>query len=232
MKWHYVQVLQSVFQDIRMSSNQNILPDPLRVHHIEAFDLLCAQRLDNLQLDALLIYLIDSVNSQALYYLAVQFDLLGYKGWKLADTDSKKRALIKSAIDLHRYKGTIYAIKKALSALGYPNAIITEHVGHWATFKLQLNIGNNILNPQAIADIAAVVNEYKNVRSHFFGIEFEIRFDDDMITITDMGHEASADLDTDSIFVGGDFRYDGLQYYDGTKNYSSDTDVLTIQIIP
>ncbi|MBS1776293.1 MAG: phage tail protein I [Bacteroidetes bacterium] len=207
------------------------MPDPLQLPHIEAFDLLCKQRLDALQLDKLLIYLINSVDAKALYYLAEQFDLLGYKGWKLADTDAKKRALIKNAIELHRYKGTIYAIRKALAALGYPNVTITEHVTHWATFKLSLNIGNNTLTPSAIADIEAVVNEYKNVRSHFWGIQFQVVFDDSL-SVTDDSDEGYADLDTDSIFVGGDFRYDGTYYYDGTKNYSSDTDVLTLQIIP
>lgn len=207
------------------------MPDPLQLSHIEAFDLLCKRRLDALQLDKLLIYLINSVDAKALYYLAEQFDLLGYKGWKLADTDAKKRALIKNAIELHRYKGTIYAIRKALAALGYPNVTITEHITHWATFKLDLNIGNNTLTPSAIADIEAVVNEYKNVRSHFWGIQFQVVFGD-TITVTDDSDEGYADLDTDSIFVGGDFRYDGTYYYDGTKNYSSDTDVLTLQIIP
>lgn len=212
-----------------MSRLENILPDSLQAAHVEAYDLLAKQRLNALELDKLLIYLINSVDERALYYLASQFDLLGYKGWKLADTEEKKRNLIRSAIELHRYKGTIYAIKMALAALGYPNVIITEHVTHWATFKLSLNVGDNTLDPQAISDVVSVVNEYKNARSHFTGIEFEIRFDD-TLTITDSSSEGYADVVTDPLFVGGDFRYNGEEMYDGSRNYSSDTDILDLVI--
>lgn len=215
-----------------MSNNNNILlPSSLSQPHLEIFDVLMKMRLDSIQIDKILVYLIESVDSKALYYLAEQFDLLGHKGWKLADTDEKKRRLIKNAIELHRYKGTVYAIRKALSALGYPDVTITEHITHWATFKIDLNIGNTQLTQQQYADILEVVNEYKNVRSHFWGILFEVTFDEDVIVLEDDSAEGETEYEDDGIFVGGDFRYNGEHYYDGSKNYSSDTDVLTITIL-
>lgn len=201
------------------------------VPHLQAFDLLLKKRLGALKLDSLLVYLIDTVDASALYYLAYQFDVLGYKGMHLATTEQQQRDLIKKAIELHRFKGTLWAVRESLKAIGFPDAEITEHITHWATFKVVLNIGVSTITPQMIADVVRMINEYKNTRSHLYGIEFKISFDDE-ITITDTSYEEQADIDNDAISVGGDFRYNGEEYYNGERNYSSDTDVLTIQIIP
>lgn len=209
--------------------NDTLLPDSIAVPHIMAFDLLARQRLSQIQLDALLVYMIDTVNASALYWLAQQFDVLGYKGWKLADTEDKKRSLIKKAIELHRYKGTIWAIKEALRTVGYPDAVITEHVTHWAGFTIQLNAGDTDVNVDQIAEAVAMVNEYKNVRSHLMGLQFNIVFDDSLV-LQDDSYEAGGDTYSDSVFTGGDFLYNGLYKYDGTKNYSSDGDVLELTI--
>ena len=49
-------------------------------------------------------------------------DLLAWQrhieGYELAQSMEEKRSLIKRAIELHRYKGTPYAIKEVLRALG------------------------------------------------------------------------------------------------------------------
>lgn len=210
--------------------NNSLLPDSVAATHIVVFDLLMKQRLDAIQLDALLVYMIDTVNKSALYALAEQFDVLGYKGWKLADTEEKKRSLIKKAIELHRYKGTIWAIREALRTIGYPDATITEHVTHWAGFTIQLNTGNMPVNAAMIEEAVAMVNEYKNVRSHLMGLEFKVVFDD-ILTLTDSSFEAPGDEYGDSIFTGGNFLYDGQNLYDGSRNYSSDGDTLELTII-
>jgi len=200
------------------------------IPHLQAFDLLVKKRFDALTLDSLLVYLIDTVDESALYFLAHQFDVLGYKGMHLAQTVERQRSLIKKAIELHRFKGTLWAVQESLKAIGFPDAEITEHITHWATFKVVLNIGVSTITPQMVADVDRMINEYKNTRSHLYGIEFKIAFDDE-ITITDASYEEEANIDDDSLSVGGDFRYNGEEYYNGDRNYSSDTDVLTIEII-
>jgi phage tail P2-like protein len=192
---------------------------------------LVKKRFDAIGLDALLVYLIDTVDESALYYLAWQFDVLGYKGLHLATTTQQKRELIKKSIELHRFKGTVWAIKEALSAIGFPNAVVTEHITHWATFKVVIDIGLSAATPQIIADVERMINEYKNARSHLYGIEFSLSFGDD-ITIIDESFDGPATQDNDNISVGGDFRYNGEFYYNGSKNYSSDTDVLELTITP
>lgn len=209
--------------------NDSLLPNSAQATHIVAFDLLMKQRLDAMQLDAVLIYMIDTVDESALYSLATQFDVLGYNGWKLADTEEKKRSLIKKAIELHRYKGTIWAIKEALQSVGYPDATITEHVTHWAGFTIQLNIGDQPVNADQIDEAVSMINAYKNVRSHLMGLEFKIAMNDSL-TLTDSSYEAGGDTYADTIFTGGGFLYDGQHNYDGSKNYSSDSDTLELTI--
>lgn len=64
----------------------------------------------------LLIYpRIDSLSGEVLDLLAWQFHI---EGWELADTEEKKRALIKRAIALHRLKGTPAGIKFAAAQAG------------------------------------------------------------------------------------------------------------------
>ena len=207
----------------------SILPNSIQQPHLIAFELLMKQRFDKIQLDALLVYLIDYVNETALYSLAQQFDLLGFNGWKLADTNAKKRALIKKGIELHRYKGTVWSIKEALKTVGFPDATITEHVTHWAGFTIQLNAGNAIVSLQQLENATEMVNSYKNVRSHLMGFEFKNVFSDDLFLSED-SFDGPGDGYDDGLFMGSDFIYNGDHQYDGTKNYNSDEDTLELII--
>ncbi|MCO5238877.1 MAG: phage tail protein I [Chitinophagaceae bacterium] len=213
----------------------SVLADSIKdIPHLLQFDLVAKKRLDALQLDALLVYLIDTVDASAIPYLAAQFDVLGYKGLRLATTDEQRRDVIKRAIELHRFKGTVWAVREALRNIGYPDIVLTEHVGAgekgWAVFRLELNSGDNVVSEDMIGEIVKMVNEYKNVRSHFESISYQVVFDD-VIVFSDISMENPGVNDMDGLFVGGDFRYNGEESYNGNRNYSSDTDILTIEII-
>ena len=67
-------------------------------------------RFQDLDTDVLLVYLIDSVNESALVHLAEQFHIMGNEGWLQTRNEAEKRDLIKRAIEIHRYKGTKYAL--------------------------------------------------------------------------------------------------------------------------
>ena len=207
----------------------NILPESLQQPHIIAFDLLAKKRFNAIELDTLLVYMIDSVPESVLRTLAIQFDLMGYNGWKLADTTEKKRDLIKRGIELHRYKGTLWAIKEALRTVGFADATITEHVNHWAGFTIELGIGQNAVDPQRIEDALTMVKAYKNERSHLMGFEFKLDFQE-MLSLVDDSYEAPGIESEDAVFLGGDFIYDGTYTYNGEKNYNNDNDVLEIII--
>jgi len=63
----------------------------------------------------LLVYIIDSVDASALNWLAWQFHI---EGWELAQTEQEKRNLIRRAIQLHKFKGTLFGIKTACQLAG------------------------------------------------------------------------------------------------------------------
>jgi phage tail P2-like protein len=164
------------------------------IPHLAAFDGVAKERLEGLNLAVLLVYVVDSAPASALLPLAEQFDVLGWKGWNLAQTEADKRALIRKAIELHRYKGTGWAIREAIKAVGFDGARIVEGVGidydgehnhdadityggggNWATFRV------TILLPEAIEvlvdsldKIRKLIFEYKNARSHLVDITFEV----------------------------------------------------------
>jgi len=95
-------------------------------------------------------------------------DLLGWQfhieGWELAKTIEDKRRLIKSAIELHRYKGTPYAIKKVLEALGLSGDIKEwfEYGGEPYKFKVYIS---SIPSEELWERLIHLINEYKNERS-------------------------------------------------------------------
>lgn len=216
-----------------MNKQRNILADSIGdTTHFAAFDLMVKRRMDGVELDKILVYLIDSVDVSALPHLARQFDVLGYKGFRLATNESEQREIIKRAIELHRFKGTLWAVREALISIGFGDAEIVEHVpDHWAKFRINIDLGERPLNQFEIDELVKMVTEYKNVRSHLADLSYSISLGTDM-TLMDSSDEGPADNTSDAINTGGDFKHNGLVYRDGSRNYSNDNDVLTIEILP
>lgn len=217
--------------------------------HLAAFDEMVEARFANLNIEAVLIYLIDTVDSDALLPLARQFDVLGFKGYGLAQTETERREIIKKAIELHRFKGTPWSIKEALKAIGYYDAEIFEGLtdvilydgthlyngsqfygpGHWADFRVILDIGET----QGISDVTAaaavaLINEYKNVRSRLRYVSYRS-------TIQEYVTGIEEDLTVNVINDVGDvlgYYYDGSYLWDGSINYSGPaTENNNVQII-
>ncbi|WP_415843458.1 phage tail protein I, partial [Xenorhabdus thuongxuanensis] len=85
-------------------------------------------RFDDIDLTRLMVYLIDIVDISALYWLADQFSLLG-DGWELVESEDARRTLIKSAIELHRYKGTPWSIREVIRRFGFGEVDLIEGTG-------------------------------------------------------------------------------------------------------
>jgi P2-related tail formation protein len=169
--------------------------------------LVLLERLDGLDLVPILVYRLDSVPDSALTLLAWQFDMLdpewqlAVQGGEsfdaiktidgLTDIDTLSslgssagqsdfdslRALLKSAIPLHRTRGTPYAIRTALQSLGWSNATFQEGQAAWggtdwpadqgwAVFRvyIELTAGQIVADDGATRAIAAI-NFFKPVRS-------------------------------------------------------------------
>lgn len=169
-----------------MANNTVILADSIsNVPHVAAFDLLWAQRLSAVEVDAVLVYIIDTVAADALPYLAQQFDVSGYKGYVLATTDAERRQIIKQAIELKRYLGTVWAVREAMKSVGYADAILDEGIDEgdpdtdWAKFRVIVDLGNDKgLDGNTPTELTRLINEYKNARSQLLDISYTVSVSD------------------------------------------------------
>ena len=51
---------------------------------------------------------------------------LAVDGWELADSDEAKRSLIKGSLELHRKKGTAWAVREVIRRLGFGEVTLIE----------------------------------------------------------------------------------------------------------
>ncbi len=165
--------------------------------HLRVFDELAALRFDAVGLENILIYMIDTVDVDALPFLADQFNVLGLKGWNTAKTPDDKRALIKSAVELRKYVGTPFGVRRALQSVGYADAIFYEGVialyngefnfdglityggGSWANFSVLVDLGETRgVNDPDNTQLIDLINAYKNVRSLLVDITYKVSVSD------------------------------------------------------
>lgn len=82
--------------------------------------------LGTLDLNSMLVYLVDLVKPALLPVLADQFSLLDEAAWLLAESEEARRNLIKNSAELHRFKGTPWAIREVIRLLGFGEVTIQE----------------------------------------------------------------------------------------------------------
>jgi P2-related tail formation protein len=209
--------------NIPMADSLSYLPEP------QAWFNALMTELTEIDLSKLLVYLIDSVDPSALPYLGAQFDCLGWKGFKLAQDEVGQREIIKRAIELHRYKGTEWAIMEALKSIGFTDIeLVKTGFDHWAKFGILITNENVQLTESAFEDITAMVNEYKRAVCVLEEIRINI-LTSDTLTNTDTAAIAQQILAVDRTVLSETLRYDGSAEFDGEHNFTSDEDVATIQ---
>ncbi|MGL5632240.1 MAG: phage tail protein I [Azovibrio sp.] len=148
-----------------------------------------ASRISKLEREPLLVYLIDTVDPSALQHLAEQFSLLE-DGWNLAESDDARRALIRGAIELHRHKGTPWAIREVIRRLGLGEVTLIERVSGqtrngqinhdglhihgdpkaWTQYRVILN--KPITNDQA-AQVRTLLQAYAPARCQLASLEYQ-----------------------------------------------------------
>jgi len=101
-------------------------------------------------------------DDRVLDLLAWQFHIEGYDQ---AQTTQEKRNLIKNAIELHRYKGTPYAIKKVFQALGMDVDLQEWFDYNGDPYRFKVLVKSIIQDEETYSRLIELINEYKNVRS-------------------------------------------------------------------
>lgn len=223
-----------------MDSN-SVLPLHLQKHeHLLWLEQTIADYFDNLDLEQGFVFLIDSVNPAALPHLAEIFDVLGYRGWRQAQTDQDKRNMIKGAYELKKYMGSVYAIKQAMLLTGYGGATLIEGVDtgdpqtDWARFLVQVDIGDGTLidGNSSPLDLTNLINEYKNARSLLHAISFRYAPTETIPAIDDTDVDSLPITEATDTMTFPDFVYNGDHEYDGTMEYHSPTEYIQVTIIP
>ena len=128
---------------------------------------IAAERFAQLDLTALMVYLVDLVDASALPALAEQFHVQGLEGWLFTTDEREKRELIKQAIELHKYKGTICAVRRVLEILSLPGTISEwfEYGGKAYFFKVDIELVDKGMDENLFNNLVELIHEYKNTRS-------------------------------------------------------------------
>jgi P2-related tail formation protein len=219
-------------------NNQNILADSISgIPHLAAFDALVASRMNKIEVENLLVYVIDTVSESALSTLANQFDVEGFKGYFLASNDQEKRDVIKKSIELKRYMGTVYVIKQAMLSVGYTDATLIEGIPmgnpliDWARFSIVSELGDTVgIDGLSQSYLAKLIREYKNVRSTLEGITYKLAIFDTIDALIDelnITYEAPVLLE-DLVYIAR--FHNGIYLRNGSIKYIESHDTLTINI--
>ena len=128
---------------------------------------IAAERFAQLDLTTLMVYLVDLVDASALPALAEQFHVQGLEGWLFTTDEREKRELIKQAIELHKYKGTIWAVRRVLEILSLPGTISEwfEYGGKAYFFKVDIELVDKGMDENLFNNLVELIHEYKNTRS-------------------------------------------------------------------
>lgn len=224
---------------------ETLLPSSISAEHIKVFEQIVSERLAAIPMQKVFIYIIDTVDAQALPYLARQFNVLGNRGWRWADTEQKQRDLLKRAVAMQRKEGTPFAVKESLKIIGIENAEILHpipgniHDGswsyngtityggayHWACFKVLVDIYDLADAAEgALADAVLLINEWKNVRSWLISVEVGV-FVEDTVTISD---DFTMEFTSDFNEQVGPVTYDGSTNYDGSATHNGSYDDMEV----
>ena len=87
-------------------------------------------RLDLLDTPKLMPRLVELVAPEHLELLAESRSILNEDGYWLAESNQARRRLIRGAYELHRYKGTPWAIREIVRRLGFGEVQILEGLGN------------------------------------------------------------------------------------------------------
>lgn len=155
------------------------------------FDEVISSQFDDLDLSAMMCYLFDVVDPSAFPFLANQLDVEGFRGYDQCTTDDQRRELLKQAINLHRKIGTIEAIRKACSIIGFTPQEIEEGVELidgfpvWCAFSIRVNPEDlSTFTATTLSTLRTFINYYKNARSILKEIYVGITVNEDKIFAT------------------------------------------------
>lgn len=142
--------------------------------------------------------------------------------WDSNWTDAQKRGAIRNSVGVHRYKGTIGAVKDAMAGLGYGVQIqewfnqIPE--GEPYTFAILLDSEQQGIAEADLQRLFALIESAKNLRSHLSEVQLQAtsRCAVYVPSIAVMGHDITVEfvgnlVADGSAFADGEFIANGIK---------------------
>ena len=154
----------------------NLLPAPLAGDpRAVALDALAA-RLNAIDLTPLLVYMVDLVDASVLPFLAEQFHVMGAEGWAYANDDASRRRLIKSAVELHRHKGTRWAVEQVFETLSMDGQISEwfEYGGEPGYFRALVDVGERGVTAADYDGIVELITAFKRASAHLEALSVRV----------------------------------------------------------
>ncbi|MGC0153061.1 phage tail protein I [Chromobacterium vaccinii] len=135
-----------------------------------------SRRLQRIDLAPFLVYLVDQVGTDLLPLLAEQLHVAGDEGWQLAGGEAQRRDLIKQAIELHRYKGTRWALQRVLATLNLNGRISEwfEYQGRPFHFRIDLDLSDRGLDEATYRALRQMLDQYRNARSRLESLDLRV----------------------------------------------------------
>lgn len=164
-------------------------------------------RVAELDVSQIMTTLVDLLGDECIPLLAEKWSVTGADGLLVADSQSSKRALIQAAVELHRHKGTPWAIREVLRKLGFGEVEIDEGLKartyehsvvanmqpqyRWAYYGIRLS--RPITNDQAL-NIRKIVRNFAPARCVLAVLDYKaapIRYNNKATYNGDYNHGSS-----------------------------------------
>ncbi len=98
--------------------------------------------------------------------------------WDQEWSPATKRAVIKSSYRLHRRKGTIYALRRAVEPLGYLIRVVewwqTTPRGQRGTFTLDVGVLETGITDEMYAELERLIDDAKPLSRHLHGLAISL----------------------------------------------------------
>lgn len=127
-------------------------------------------RLLNQDVAKVLTNLVDLVDPKALPFLIDQFHVADIDA---GNSEAAQRNLVRSAIELHRHKGTPWAVVEALRLMGAEASVIEwfANNGQPGTFAVAADVFDLPVDDALYQTALRVIDRAKNARSHLTGLQ-------------------------------------------------------------
>lgn len=151
----------------------SLVPNAIQDETTLALEECVKEAIEKIDFSQFIVAIPELAPEKVLAFIAQERHVLGKEGWNGCATKEDKLALLGSAFELHRKKGTVGAIEKCLKISNVEAKLLRwfEYEGVPHHYKIVFNLINKSLSAQVLKQIYEKVEEYKQLRAKQDGFE-------------------------------------------------------------